>query len=284
LVDRLRRFACTPKALLVGILLVLVAVTAPWTSSGAGKAWLTVAVAAGTAAALDVVLTMARGWRRRVPDGAMGTGVLLGMILDPSLPLLTVAAVAAGAVAVKHLVRTRRGHVFNPASIALVAAGLVGVSAQSWWGVAGAPSYVIVPLIILAGLFLADRVNRLPMAGAFFGTYATLLIFTLFMLAVFTGTAGRIADAYQEPFVNAALLLGLVMLTDPPTSPGRLVDQCVYGLLSAIVSVAGLLAGLVYFLPLGLAAGNVWVAIKRRRQRTAPSSTHRAAGRTKPVS
>jgi hypothetical protein len=39
---RLGRFARTPKGLLIGILLVLVAVTAPGATGGAARAWLVV--------------------------------------------------------------------------------------------------------------------------------------------------------------------------------------------------------------------------------------------------
>lgn len=270
---RLVSFVRTPKAKFIGVLLVLAAITAPAASGGAGRAWLTVTVAAVTAAAADLVFAWMRFRRLRVPDGAAGTGVLLGLILDPSLPFLTIAGVAAGAVVAKHLVRIRRGHVFNPAAAALVVAGVAGVSAQSWWGVAELPPYVpwfvFVPLLLLAGLYLADQVNRLPMAGMFLVTYVTLLLIVLLGQGAFTGVAGRVADAYQQPFVSAALFLGLVMLADPPTSPGRRDEQFGYGAVAAVVSVVGLLAGLVYFLPLGLLAANGWAAVRRHVRRSA---------------
>lgn len=265
-------FVRTPKAKFIGVLLILAAVMGPGASSGIGRAWLSIAVAAVTAATADLALAAIRFRCVRVPAGAVGTGVLLGMILDPSLPLLTIAAVAGGAVGAKHLVRIRRGHVFNPAAAALVVAGVAGVNAQSWWGVAEPPAYlpgyVIVPLVVLAGVYLADQVNRLPMAGMFLVSYVTLLLIVLLGQGAFTGVAGRVADAYQQPFVSAALFVGLVMLADPPTSPARRDDQLGYGAVAAVVSVVGLLAGLVYFLPLGLVAANAWGAIRRHRQRT----------------
>jgi Na+-translocating ferredoxin:NAD+ oxidoreductase RnfD subunit len=262
---RLGRFARTPKGLLIGILLVLVAVTAPGATGGAARAWLVVAVAAGVAAGIDLLSMRARGWHLRLPDGALLTGAILGMILDPSLPLPTIAAVATGAVVIKHLVRTRRGHVFNPAALALVGAGLLGVKAQSWWGVAAAPWYVIMPLLVITGLFITDRVNRLPMVGVFLTTYYGVLA-----AAAFTGAASRVAEAYHPPFVNAALFATLIMLTDPPTSPGRRTEQHMYALVSATVSVACIVTVReLYFLPLGLLAGNVWLATVPYRQRLA---------------
>ncbi|MDP4501834.1 RnfABCDGE type electron transport complex subunit D [Nonomuraea turcica] len=273
---RLVRWARGPKVLLIGVLLVLVAVTAPGATGGAGRAWLTVALAAGTAAGIEMMITAARRRRLRIPDGAVGTGVILGMILDPSLPLPAVAALAGAAVVIKHLVRIGRGHVFNPAALALVAAGLFGVEAQSWWGVAAAPAYVMVPLVVITGLFIADRVNRLPMVGAFLGAYYLLLILAYLLLALaytmfaaFTGMAGRVSVVYDEPFVNASLFAGFIMLTDPPTSPGRHADQYIYGVIAAAAGVVGVVLGQAYSLPLGLLAANAWLAVRRCLRRTA---------------
>jgi hypothetical protein len=75
---------------------------------------------------------------------------------------LVVAVLTAGAVVVKHVLRIGRRPVFNPAALALVAADLIGVRAQSWWGASAAPVYLGVPVLIIAVLFVADRANRLP--------------------------------------------------------------------------------------------------------------------------
>jgi Na+-translocating ferredoxin:NAD+ oxidoreductase RnfD subunit len=136
-------------------------------------------------------------------------------------------------------------------------------------GVAAAPWYVILPVLVVTGLFITDRVNRLPMAGVFLATYygtATLL--------AFGGLASRLAETYEPPFVNAVLFAALVMLTDPPTSPAKRADQIRYGVVCALVSIAFVaIARQLYFLPLGLLAGNVWLVCSRVGRRTAVRRT-----------
>lgn len=262
------RFVRTPKGLLLGILPIMIAITAPGAAGGTGRAWLAVGVAAATAAAVDMISTAIRGRGLLLPDGALLTGLIVGMILDPSLPLWQIAAVSAGAILTKHLIRVRRGHIFNPAAAALVAAGLIGVKTQSWWGASSAPWYVIVPVLIVTGLFITDRVNRLPMVGAFLITYYGAAI-----IGVFAGLADRLSESYQSPFVNAALFAALVMLNDPPTSPAKRTDQVRYGMVCAIAGIVFVvLARQLYFLPLGLLVGNLWVVLVRSQRRAATTA------------
>jgi hypothetical protein len=189
------RWARTPKGVLVGVLLVLAAVTAPGAAGPTSRAWLAVATTALVAATSDLVLAALRGWGLILPDGALLTGIILGMVLDPTLPVWQLAAVAAGAVAAKHLARLHHRPIFNPAALALVAAGLAGITAQSWWGAASAPQPLIIALLAGAGLLVADRVNRLPMVAAFLGAYWGLLAG-----AAFVGLGARVADAYHAPW------------------------------------------------------------------------------------
>jgi Na+-translocating ferredoxin:NAD+ oxidoreductase RnfD subunit len=265
------RFARTPKGVLLGILPILIALTAPGAAGGAWRAWLVVGIAAGTAAATDMIAFAIRERGLLLPDGALLTGLIVGMILDPSLPLWQIAAVSAGAILTKHLIRVRRGPILNPAAAALVGAGLIGVKAQSWWGVSSAPWYVILPVLIITGLFVTDRVNRLPMVGAYLITYYGAAI-----IGLFGGLAGRLAESYQSPFVNAALFAALVMLTDPPTSPAKRTDQFRYGMVCAVAGlVFVVLARQLYFLPLGLLVGNLWVVFVRSQRRAAGTARQR---------
>lgn len=259
---RLVRWARTPKGVLVGVLLVLVAVSAPGAPGSTSHAWLAVATAATVAAASDLLLGGLRGWGLILPDGALVTGMILGMVLDPTLPLSQLATIAAGAIAAKHLARLHHRPIFNPAALALVAAGLAGVQAQSWWGASSAPEPLIVALLAAAGPLVADRVNRLPMVAAFLGAYWGVLA-----LIALVGAGGRVADAYHAPLLNAALFFAAVMLDDPPTSPGRLHAQLTYALLVAGAAAALLLVThQPLFLPAGVLVGNAWLAVQRRLQ------------------
>jgi hypothetical protein len=173
------------------------------------------------------------------------------------------ALFAAGAVLVKHALRIGKRPVFNPAGLALVLADLVGVRAQSWWGAAAAPIWLGVPVLIIVTVVVADRVNRLPTVGAFLATW-----FAALTILVSVGFTGELAVAYREPLLSMALFFAGIMLLDPPTSPGRVRQQYLFGFIAAIVGI--LLLALAHesaFLPVGLVAGNAWLAIDRMRAR-----------------
>lgn len=257
----MKRLIRTPKILLLVVLVVLIAATAPGAAGGVGRAWLTVAVAASAAAVAELAVTAVTRRPLRFPDGALGTGMILGMILDPELSLLIPATVAAGAIVVKHTLRIRRRNVLNPAAVGLVVLGFAGIKAQSWWGMAAAPGYVIIPLITVAGAAVANRVNRLPMAGAFLIGYYTVL-----GIVALSGVSAQVAEAYHAPFVNTAIFAAFIMVTDPPTSPGRRREQYTYALICAMASAIFIVvAHQLYFLPLGILAGNLWFAWTRMR-------------------
>jgi Na+-translocating ferredoxin:NAD+ oxidoreductase RnfD subunit len=73
-----------------------------------------------------------------------------------------------------------------------------------------------------------------------------------------------IAELFRAPFVQSTLFLACFMLTDPPTSPGRVGDQIWYGVLVALASVLAQLggAGQAYLL-VGLLLGNATLAAQQ---------------------
>jgi Na+-translocating ferredoxin:NAD+ oxidoreductase RnfD subunit len=81
-----------------------------------------------------------------------------------------------------------------------------------------------------------------------------------------------VAEMFREPFVQAALFLAFFMLTDPPTSPNRYLDQIWFGLVAAVsAGVAQLLgAGQVYLL-LGVLVPNAVLALVRHTRRQGDS-------------
>jgi Na+-translocating ferredoxin:NAD+ oxidoreductase RnfD subunit len=257
--ERLMRLVRTPKGTLVLVLLLLAGVTAP--GAGSSSAWRAVGLAGTTAVALDVLLARLRGWGWVLPDGALISGLLVGMVLSPAGAWWIPAATSALAIAGKHALRIRRGHVFNPTALALALAALLRLGGQSWWGAIARPQWLVVALLVATGLLVADRVNRFPMVGAFLGTYFGLLAFVALWI-----DPRLVREAYRVPFVNAALFFAFFMLDDPPTSPGRPTAQKRYGSIVAAASVvAFLLPRQLAFLPLGVLAGNLWHAVHRTR-------------------
>lgn len=263
----LRRFFRTPKGLLLVVLPLLAALAA--THEGVRLVLPEALGAALAAALLDVGLARVIRGAWFFPSGALLSGLIVALIVSPTESLRVAVATAMLAVNSKYLFRARGRHIFNPAALALVAAYFLFASGQSWWGALPNVPAPFVIALIAAGLFIADRVNKLPMVLAFLGAY--LLLFT----AAFVGDAGRAAEIFRAPDINAALFFAFFMLTDPPTSPARYRDQALFGIIVAVASCAIYLTiGALYFLPAGLLIGNAWEAWRRThtRPRTTPSA------------
>lgn len=269
-----RRFFSTPKGLLIVILAVLVVVA----SIGSGLSLVApgLAGAVGAAILIDAPILRMREGTWIFPDGALLTGLIVAMILSPHEPWYVAAITSAVGVVSKYLFRVRTANVFNPAALALVATFYVFDTAQSWWGALpeNAPAVVTVAalgVLFATGLFITDRVNKMPVVLSFLGAY-----YLLFTVTAFLGNPGRVAELYRTPDLQAALFFAFFMVTDPPTSPPKTRDQLVYGVIVAVVSYAAFeLIGAAYFLLAGLLVANIWEAWRRVRSR-AGKATRRA--------
>src|SRR5438270_7280453 len=122
-------------------------------------------------------------------------------------------------------------------------------------------------------MFMADRLNKFPLVLTFLATY-----FAFFTAASVANPTG-VAEMFRQPFLQAALFLAFFMLTDPPTSPNRYIDQFWFGALAALSAGAAQLigAGQTYLL-IGVLIANGALALvryarrQRRSLRLAPSS------------
>jgi Na+-translocating ferredoxin:NAD+ oxidoreductase RnfD subunit len=151
--------------------------------------------------------------------------------------------------------------VFNPAALALVITFYMFDTGQSWWG--ALPEITPLALVVLfaSGIFIADRVNKVPLVLIFLGTY-----YLLFTLAAFLGDPGKVAEIFRTPDLHAVLFFAFFILTDPPTSPVKYPDQLVCGAIVAVVSFAIFeRVGAAYYLLAGVLVGNIWEAWHRWR-------------------
>jgi Na+-translocating ferredoxin:NAD+ oxidoreductase RnfD subunit len=256
---RIRRFFQTPKGLLTVILATLVAMAAP----GQGGAAAGLVAAIGSAAAVDVLILRWRKRRWEYPSGAVLTAAIVAMVLRAQEPWYVTAATALIAIASKWAVRAGGSNVFNPAALAMIASYYLFHTGQSWWGaqtdVNGLPTVVMVG----AGIFITNRVNKMPLVLAFLASY-----FLLFSGATFFGNALSVAEIFRTPDLEAVLYFALFILTDPPTSPTKYREQLICGVLVAAVSfVLFQKTGAVYYLLAGVVVGNAWESWRRAWQR-----------------
>lgn len=256
-----KRFFRTPKGLLILILAVLILLA----GAGQGAALVAPGLAAAVlvAAAIDVViLRVRRAWE--FPSGAILTGMFVAMILSPHQPWYVAAITSAVAIVSKYAFRTRSANVFNPAAIAIVATFYVFHTTQNWWG--AMPELAPIALVVLfgTGIFITDRVNKMPLVLVFLGSY-----FALFTAMAFLGRPQQASEIFRAPDLHAALFFAFFILTDPPTSPVKYRDQLICGVIVALASFAIFAwVGAVHYLLSGVLVGNVWEAWWRAHART----------------
>lgn len=204
----------------------------------------------------------------RTPKGILILILTALMVLSPFGPWWVPAVTSVVAVVSKYLLRHRAANIFNPAALGLVLAYYAFGSGESWWGALPGIAWWGVAILAGVGLFVADRVNKLPAVVAFLGAY-----YALFTAMAFVGDPQPIAEIFRTPDLHAALYFAFFMLTDPPTAPTRYQDQIVFAALVAISSFALFeWLGVVYYLSAGLLVGNAWEAWRRVRTVRTPKT------------
>jgi Na+-translocating ferredoxin:NAD+ oxidoreductase RnfD subunit len=267
-VSQLSHFFRTPKAQMLIILGILLAIAVP-TSGGTALAPKLVA-AIVPACLIDGIWLSASSRRLRFPLSALLTALFIFCILSVDESWMVVAWTSAFAVLGKRIITTGRGHIFNPAALALVLTPLAFGSGESWWGALGDAPWLWLVVLVAAGVFMTDRLNKFPLVLTFLAAY-----FGFFAIAS-VSNAHAVAEMFRDPFLQAALFLAFFMLTDPPTSPNRYIDQVWFGLLAALTAgVAQLLgAGQIYLL-IGVLVPNVVLAVVRYARRVGAEGTAR---------
>lgn len=208
-----------------------------------------------TSATIEIAITMRRKsmiiWPASALQTASSTALLLRVEGTSSHDLWSTrgwyyfAGIAAFGLLTKHVIRTGRGHVFNPSNIALALAFLAFGSRRIepldfWWGSLRTPMVLAYAVIFVGGLFICRRLRLIAMGLAFWITLAAGMA----VLAVFDHsiTARWSLDPIQGSHFWWVVLTSpeififlFFMLTDPRTVPAGRVARVVFG-----VSVAGL--------------------------------------------
>ncbi len=260
-----RAFARLPRParLLWMILIVLGAYAILFTLQGEGV--VSMIALPALAVETDVLFQMFRYHRIRAPDTALATGLLLALLLPPSVPLIQAVGVASAAIALRHVVRVQDRPLFNPAAAGVLMGALFFGLAPSWWGSVG-----VWPVVIL-GIVLTLRTPgswRVPLA--FMASYAVLSMLGTLILGEVTSPMVLLLGAFDP----AVLFFGFFMVPEPRSSVTRPGDRWTFGV-AVGVATALLPAVLPSLAPLvALLFGNVLaLALRRRHIVEAPVET-----------
>ena len=256
------KFFKTPKGLLTIILAILIALSAP--HEGLRLVAPSLVSAAIGAGLVDLFILRKRKKVWEYPSGAVLTALIVTMVLRAQEPWYITTITAIGAVVSKYVFRSRSANLFNPAALALVVSFYVFHTGQNWWGALPEISPIFQLVLIAAGVFMTDRVNKMPLALSFLGCY-----YLLFTLTALFGDPNRVSEIFRTPDAQASIFFAFIILTDPPTSPTKYPDQLWCGLITAAVSYAIFeWVGAVYYLLAGALVANVWEAWRRVSRRT----------------
>ena len=272
-----------PARLLWICLLILGVYAILFTLQGAGV--VPIIALPALAVETDVLFQMFRYRKVRAPDAAMATGLLLALLLPPSVSLLEAAGVASAAIALRHVLRVQDRPLFNPAAAGVLMGALFFGLAPSWWGSIG------MWLVVVLGVLVTLRTPgswRIP--AAFFVSYGLLSVFGNLVLGEVTSPTVLLLGAVDP----AMLFFGFFMVPEPRTSVSRPGDRWIFGLAAGVAS--GILPALLPSLaPLvGLLFANLVAAFLRRSQAAAapepeakparkPSKREQARRRRRPV-
>lgn len=252
----LRRAVRSPKGNLLLVLGALAFVAAY--AAGDSVVLPNVMNAVGAAALTDIVVQRVERKVWIFPTAGILTGLIVALVLSPYDSLMIAPATAVLAICSKHLFRARLANIFNPAALALVVAAVAFDAGHSWWGALPDWSWGGALIVLLAGWYTANRINKLPLVLVFLGTF-----YGLFTVASFAG-GPEVGSVFREPDLQAALFFAFFMLDDPPTCPVKYRDQAIFGALVAVVAVGAFeYFGWLYYLLAGLLAGNAWWALQR---------------------
>ncbi len=185
------------------------------------------------------------------------TALILFFVLTPvigTLALAKLTVVATLAIASKYLIAWRGKHLFNPAALGAVIAGVIGFGASSWW-VSLSP---LLYISLVLGLLIVKKIRRFPMVIAFAVSVLSISLVT----SAFSGMPPSrflFLVPAQIFTVWPLIFLGMFMLTEPLTTPPTSGKRLVYGILVGALFGFPTHVGGVYLTPeLALVIGNLF--------------------------
>ncbi len=182
------------------------------------------------------------------------TGFILFFLLQPATSVhnaLILAGAAVIAMLSKYVLAIKRKHIFNPAAVTAVIIGLIGSGAVIWW--MANPVLNIFTLVI--GLLIVRKLRRGAMVLAFSLASIVVAIFVY----VLPSNVSAAAFIKEIIFSWQLIFFGLIMFTEPLTTPPTKKNQIIYGIIVGALFSSQLRIGTVYATPeMSLIIGNIF--------------------------
>lgn len=179
----------------------------------------------GLMTVLDVTYTRIRFKKWYWPSASLVTGLLIGLIIDPSEPIWIIAlAVLVASLSKQFISVGIRRHIFNPAAFGILAVNLAFGTPVAWWGVAWSrlPLLILVPAMV----WVLWRLKRQFIPLTFLATYFVYLL-----------TLSPPGDSLKILIDGTVMLFALVMLPEPITSPNWGYFRYLFGFLVVVLAI-----------------------------------------------
>lgn len=165
-------------------------------------------------------------------DSPFITALILSLIIGPipflpNLFFLTITPIFA--MASKYFIGYQKKHFFNPAAFAIVITAIVLGKGASWW----ISSSAMLPFIMLGGIYVLIKINRLNMTLMFLFIFLLLILITNIknLLPFHAGLTIILSS------LSPVLFFSIVMLTEPLTSPADQRLRIYYGVICSVIII-----------------------------------------------
>lgn len=148
------------------------------------------------------------------------TGLIIGFVIASSQEWWVFLLAGFLAIILKHLIRFKGKHIFNPAALGIFLVVAIFNKATQWHG-----AYwwaVIIPL----GLYFAWKIKKIPLVSVYFITYV-LLSFVQWRWA---------GQSFWNQIYYANYFFIFVMLVEPKTSPSDFKKSIFFGIAVSVFS------------------------------------------------
>lgn len=183
------------------------------------------ATAVGSAILFDFIFLKIRKVDLFIPVAALTSGLIISLLISPTLPFYESAVAAMSAMFFKNFIRFSRGHVFNPAGIGVFTAALLFNHNVSWWAVSFQQTVLFYLILLSPALISIVRLRRYKIIIPF------LIVYSLTQIV---NHQSSITNLTIDPTV---LFFSIVMLPEPQTTPNKQHIQILFGTFVAFAGV-----------------------------------------------
>ena len=178
----------------------------------------TTSVALLSALAVDSLIIYLREKRLLISESSIISGLIIGFVLSSDQPWWIFLLASLLAIGSKHLIRTSKNHLFNPAAFGIFLVTLFGVYAQ-WKGTYA--WYILIP----AGFYFAYKIRKLEVVMGYGLASLVLFGFQAFMQKL----------PLSNIFGYLSYFYIFVMLIEPKTTPIKSLGKLIFGIGASVL-------------------------------------------------